>query len=311
MDPYYNTTFFEWVAVLWKRVVSFHGGALYSDEIQLSVLVLFGITSSLLGVFLVLSKNILLANSISHTMLFGLVIAFIAMQYVRPDTYLLPSTVIYGAAAIVGLGTCSIVERLSKLQYLSVDSSNAMVFSFFFALGIAIISVYSKNAHIGPELLMGDPDALFESDIPAVFVTALLTMVAIPLMLRRTTIAIFDPSFATVSGFKPDLCMRIVLLLTSVASIVAFRAVGFVMTMAFFVFPALIAKTRATSVVQMLTFAAIVSMSVAFLSVGLSRHLYTVYGIPIATGAFAAVLLALVYGIVSVSLVVKKVLLRA
>jgi manganese/zinc/iron transport system permease protein len=203
--------------------------------------------------------------------------------------------VIYSSACAVGLATCYIIDRLSKVQYLSKDSSNGMVFSLFFALGIAIISIYSKNAHVGPELLMGDPDALEPGDIPGIFFAALTTVVAVPFLLRGCTVAIFDPSFAAVSGFNPNMFMQFVLLLTSMASIIAFRAVGFVMTMAFFVLPPLLSRMRATSIAGMLGLSATYSLIVAFLAVGLSRHLYTVYALSVSTGAFAAVLLAVVF----------------
>ncbi len=295
MDPYYNTTFFKWCCVLWRRMQVFDITDLYPDEIQLCILMLFALIAGLLGVLLVLSKNTLLANSISHTMLLGIVLAFIGGQYFLPGVSSIPSLAIYASACAVGLVTCYIIDRLSRIQFLSIDSSNAMVFSLFFALGIAIISVYSRNAHIGPELLMGDPDALEAGDIPGTFFAALLTVVAIPILLRGCTVAIFDPSFATVSGFRPTLFMRLMLLLTSMASIVAFRAVGFVMTMAFFVIPPLISRTRAKSIGSMLGLSAGISLIIAFLSVGLSRHLYTVYALSVSTGAFAAVLLAVLY----------------
>ena len=78
-NPYAGTTFFEFFAVLLQRLWGIFGGdqSLVADEIQMLVLVGVAASAALVGTFLVLRKMTMLANSISHTILLGIVIAFL------------------------------------------------------------------------------------------------------------------------------------------------------------------------------------------------------------------------------------------
>ena len=79
MNPYSGSSFFGFFAVLGQRLMGIFSGnlePLASDEVQLLVLVLISLSSALVGTFLVLKKKAMLANSLSHTILLGIVGAF-------------------------------------------------------------------------------------------------------------------------------------------------------------------------------------------------------------------------------------------
>jgi manganese/zinc/iron transport system permease protein len=171
-----------------------------------------------------------------------------------------------------------------------------MVFSTLFALGVTLLSLWSRNSHAGPEMLMGDPDALTTGDIPMVFFVACCTFLIGLFFLRGFQVAIFDSNFALLSGFRPSLLHHLLLALVALASVSAFRAVGFVMTLAFFVIPPLMARLWTHSLRSLLLCSVGVSVVTVIVAVALGRHLLTVYYLPVSTGALAAVLLAVLYG---------------
>ena len=85
ISPYFNRTFFSFFWILVQRFKDFFIGRigfqeLATDEIQILVLVCIGVASALVGAFLILRKMTMLANSISHTILLGVVLVFIGVS---------------------------------------------------------------------------------------------------------------------------------------------------------------------------------------------------------------------------------------
>ena len=287
MDPYFDSTFLHWFAVLFSRLTSARA-ELFPDEIQLLVMVPFAISASFLGVLLVLKRLTMMTNALSHTMLLGIVLALMLAS----DA----SWAIIVSSVLVGLLTAGATQQLTKVRFIREDASNGMVFTAIFALAVTILSVWSRNAHIGPELLMGNPDALQADDIPIVWWASFLALFGGVMFLRGFSVAIFDPQFAYMASAHPSLFIHLLLALVAVTSISAFRAVGFVMTLSFFVLPALVAQLWTTSLRGRLLCACGVGAITVLFSVALGRHMLTVYALPVSTGALAATLLALLYG---------------
>ena len=79
VNPYFGKNFFSFLLLFAQRMGSLLTGKigfsdLASDEIQVLVLALVALASALVGTFLVLKKMTMLANSLSHTILLGIVV---------------------------------------------------------------------------------------------------------------------------------------------------------------------------------------------------------------------------------------------
>jgi manganese/zinc/iron transport system permease protein len=298
MDPYFDSTFFHWFAVLLSRLVSHSHTGLFPDEIQLLVMVPFAVSASYLGVLLVLKRLTMMTNALSHTMLLGIVLALMMTNVGGEPISDLSGEAgwaIIIASVIVGLLTAFLTQQLTRVRFIREDASNGMVFTALFALAVTILSIWSRNAHIGPELLMGNPDALQAEDIPVVWCSSLLVLIGGVVCLRGFSVAIFDPEFARMSNARPTLFIHLLLAAVAVTSISAFRAVGFVMTLSFFVLPALVAQLWTKSLRARLLCACSVGAGTVVFSVALGRHLLTAYSLPVSTGALTATMLASVY----------------
>jgi manganese/zinc/iron transport system permease protein len=297
MDPYFDVSFFEWFSVFASRIFFLTGGQLFPDEIQLIVMGLFAVSASFLGVLLVLKRLTMMANALSHTMLLGIVLALmVSVRHQEAVEFLYPSDwVIIGVSLGIGFLTTYLTQQLASVRLIKLDASNGMVFSAMFALGVTLLSLWSRNAHAGPELLMGDPDALQRGDIPIVFFVACLTLFVGWLFLRGFSVAIFDSNFAVMSGFHPVFFHHLLLAQVALTSISAFRAVGFVMTLTFFVIPPLIARLWTPNLKSLLALSMCIGVGTVIVAVALGRHLLTVFYLPVSTGALAAVLLAVFY----------------
>ncbi|MEN9654475.1 MAG: hypothetical protein RL235_587, partial [Chlamydiota bacterium] len=179
MSPYWNCDLFDFFKVLFGRLLRLEG-PMASDEVQLCVLVQVAIACGILGPFLVLKRQTMFANALSHTMLFGIAITFLLLQ-----TLYLPALLI--GALVSALLTALLTQFVSRLG-VDVEASLGLVFTFLFAIGVSIVSVYIPNAHLGVETIMGSVDALQRSDIWLTSAFALFNGVAILFLYSRLKI---------------------------------------------------------------------------------------------------------------------------
>ena len=85
MSPYIGKTFWEAFFLFFSRLFQFltaDPGTLQmaSDELQLLTLMGIAASSALVGSFLILRKMAMLANSLSHTILVGVILSFILIS---------------------------------------------------------------------------------------------------------------------------------------------------------------------------------------------------------------------------------------
>ena len=102
------------------------------DLFPLTAGVLAAVTCGLLGNFLVLRKQSLMGDAISHAVLPGLVIAFLISTSRNPMFMFL-------GAAVAGVATVVLVEVVKKLGRVEPGAAMGVVFSVLFALGVLLI----------------------------------------------------------------------------------------------------------------------------------------------------------------------------
>lgn len=291
---YDTCNFFSFFGLFFQRLVQFCTGnlpltQLASDEIQVGILALLGITASLLGSFLILRRMTMLANSLSHTILLGIVIAYLLFGFT------LDLKVMGFAALISALLTALLTEGLVKLFRVNEDASIGLVFSTLFAMGIVLITTLTRNAHIGSEIIMGNLDAVKLSDLKLTLIVFACNVGALLLLFRGYALTSFDASFAKQIGISPRLFHYILMVQTALTSIAAFRAVGVVLVLALFVGPPLMAKLLTKRLKSMLLLSSFLSIFFAISSVALSRHFYNVYAAPLSTAGLTATLILIAF----------------
>lgn len=298
MNPYYDTTFFTFLFTFFSRLFTFQiaPDAIAPDELQLAVLAAVGVSSALVGSFLVLKKMTMLANSLSHTILLGIVLAFIfgstAAEFQEGHLNL---TLLIIAALGVGFLTAFVTEFLTNFAKLQEDASTGLVFTTFFAVGIILINVLTRNAHIGAEVVMGNVDALHQDDFWLALIILVLNLFIISLFFKEWQITTFDPAFAKALGFSPTLFNYFLMALVSLTVVSAFRAVGVLMVLTFITAPPLTARLFSKRLSTLLVSASGIGILASLLGVALSRHLLTVYGLALSTGGIVVVLLGTIY----------------
>lgn len=195
------------------------------------------------GSFLVLRRMSMTADSITHTILLGIVLAF----FVTND---LSSPFLIIGAALTGPVTVWLTELIVKTRLLSEDSATGIVFPLLFSIAVILITRYAGSAHLDTDsVLLGelafapfDRMIIFGTDIGAkgVYLSGgllLLNILLTVLFFKELKIVSFDPVIAAVMGFSPTLINYGLMTMASLTAVGAFEAVGSVLVTAFMTAP--------------------------------------------------------------------------
>jgi manganese/zinc/iron transport system permease protein len=122
-------------------------------NVALLVGALVAISTALCGVFLVLRKMAMTADAISHSALFGIVVAFLAMLALGQAPNLSAPLLLIGAAA-AGVGTVVLTELIERSNLVKSDAALGLVFPFLFALAVILVTRYIPNVHLDADSVM-------------------------------------------------------------------------------------------------------------------------------------------------------------
>ena len=305
LNPYFNEDFFGFFWVLAQRLWGFITGDatvthLVADEIQMLVLIGVSFSCALVGTFLVLRRMTMLANALSHTILLGIVLAFLmthGLGHEEGEHSLSHLNLLWMlvAAALMGVITTVLTQLLTDIVGLQEDASIGLVFTSLFALGIVLVTLFTRNAHIGTEIIMGNVDGLHQRDLHLIFYIFLMNSALIFLFFKEYTITTFDPQLARTLGISALIFNYLLMLQTSITSIGSFRAVGVIMVLAFITAPPLTARLLSHHLRTILAMSGLIGAVSSILAVGLARHMLTVYSLPISTGGIVVCLMTLFF----------------
>lgn len=204
---------------------------------------LVGVTCGLVGVFLILRQMAMMADAISHTVLLGIVLAFLITRELQGMHMLI-------GALLAGLLTAFLVQWLHSLD-VQLDASMGIVFTTLFAIGVILISTSVGNAHLDVQhALMGEITFIpwekttlpILGEIPKA--TAMLGFVLfiilfmIILLYKEWKITTFDPLLAASLGIPVLLLHYIFMGMVSLTTVASFDAVGAIMVVAMLITPA-------------------------------------------------------------------------
>lgn len=220
---------------------------------------IIAINCSILGSFLMLRKMAMLADAISHAVLPGIVIAFLFTGERNNLPMLL-------GAAIFGLLTVLIIEYLSKKIKLQNDAAIGVTFTFLFALGIILISLFAGQVDLDQDCVLYGEIAYVPLDLiildngwqlgPTTLITALGLLVIILVGLSRAYkgfyITTFNADYAVSLGISAVTWQYVLMGAVSVNTVVSFEAVGAILVVAFLIVPPATAYLLTSSLKKMI-----------------------------------------------------------
>ncbi len=297
MSPYWGTDFFSFFAVLFHRIWQFASGQVSSmaaDELQIAVLGMIAISCGLIGPFLVLKRVTMFANSLSHTILLGISAAYLLASSLWGGGLFDTATLLIGAFA-AALITAFFTETLVRLFRLQEDASVGLVFTALFALGITVVTLFTRDVHLGIEAVMGNADVLQAGDLKLASLLVCMNLAAVVLFYKQFQLASFDRSLAQTLGIPCGFFHFLLLFLSAATCIGAFRAVGVLLVLAFLVGPFLIARLFCHRLHWLVFWTCSIGVCIAAIGVALSRHILSTTGLALSTGGIVVVLIGLFY----------------
>ena len=298
MNPYWNADFTQTLCLLLKRAFLFFCGkisldGLVEDDIAFFALSLVGVSSVLSGAFLVVKRTTLMINSLSHTILLGIVVT--ALLLISQGFSPFSTFGFLIAAFFTSCVTIWSTNTLVKVFRVQQEAAVGFMFTSLFGLGVLFSTLFFRNTHLGLEAIFGNLDALVVKDLPPLLAIMVINVLWVVLAFGRLRTLAFDPIFSSIVGLKGALIQSFHLFLTALTIVGGFQSVGVVIIMAYFCLPVLIAKLFYPSLKKILFLGSVIIGFVSLISVALTRDILTYHQVPVSTGATAALLLFIIY----------------
>ena len=182
----------------------------YTFLIVLVGVIILSLTSGILAVFLVLQKESLVADALSHATLPGVVLTFLLFK---------------------------------KMDKININSILAIILSSFFGLGLVLLTLSQKlpdAAQAGiREIIFGQAAGINHMDVIVMVIVCLIVLFITFILYKEIKLAIFDPHFSLISGFNPKLILSVLVILTIISVVLEIQIIGVVLTATMLVAPAL------------------------------------------------------------------------
>lgn len=262
----------------------------------LFVLCVVAASCSLMGSLLLQRESLMVADAISHTILLGIVVAY----YFVGD---LSSPWLIVGATLFGVVTVLAIELLVKTGRVANDAAIGLVFPFFFAIAVLIISKYYTNVHLDIDMvLLGQVELsplkrteVFGMKFPIAFiqgsVVLCLNSLFILLSYRSLKISLFDRIYAQTIGIRVNLLDTLLMTLVSLTAVTSFESVGAILVIALMAAPAMTARLLVNSFPKLLLSALLFALLNSLIGYGIGIHFNTSISSMVAVVSFVSFML--------------------
>lgn len=209
------------------------------------------VACALPGNFLVLRRQALIGDAISHVVLPGIVVAFLVTGHVSTWPMLIGAA----GASVLAVGAIEAVRRLGRIE---PGAAMGVVFTAMFAAGVLLLEQSdTSSVHLDVEhALFGNLESLIWLDatgwhsvmdtqalaglpveLPRMAITLLVVLAFIVIFWRPLKISTFDEGFARTVGIATQPLALALVILSAIAAVAAFDAVGSIIVIAMFICP--------------------------------------------------------------------------
>lgn len=222
-----------------------------------AVSLLIAIPTSLLSCFLVLKGWSLIGDAISHAVLPGIVLAYIAGIPLAIGAFAA------GMFCAISAGFLSANSRIKQ------DTVLGVVFSGMFGLGLVLYVAFPSDVHLD-HILFGDMLGITSRDLIETGIIAAITASILILKWREFLLHAFDPAQAQAVGLRVHLLHYGLLCLISLTIVGVLKAVGIILAIAMLIAPGAIAFLLTRKFSTMMIVSAAIAIFASFMGVYLS-----------------------------------------
>ena len=239
--------------------------------------VLVGIICPILGTYVVLRGMAFFGDALAHTILPGVVIAF-----------LLGWPLAIGAL-IVGILTAIGIGFLTEKGALKEDTAIGIIFVGMFALGIALLSTSGNYTVDLAHFLFGNLLGVSATDLWVILGLGMAVLLTVYLFYKEFLLISFDPILAATLRLPASFFRYLLLILIAVTIVTSLQVVGITLALAMFITPAAAASLLTRRLPPMMGIAAGIG---AFSGIA---GLYLSFYLNIASGAAVVIVATLIF----------------
>lgn len=210
----------------------------------ISVSVFIALSCGLLGCFLILKRMAMVGDAISHAVLPGIVIAYL-MTGSRDSVWMIVG------AGLLGIFTTFLIEFFHKRARVQTDAAIGVTFTWLFALGIILISVFAGQIDLDQDCVLYGEIAYVPLDLwitesgtnfgPVALhisiIVLLINVLFVRIGFKQLYLTTFDPAFATTVGVSVGLWNYLLMGAVSMTTVASFESVGAILVVALLVAP--------------------------------------------------------------------------
>lgn len=229
--------------------------------------ILLGISASVIGGFAFLRKRSLIGDALAHAALPGVMMAFLLFQ--TRD----PLVIFLGAIASSFLGFF-IIDWLPKNTKIKPDAALAITLSFFFALGLMLLS-YIQGLNVAEKsgldkILFGQAAAMTQQDITLLSWVTVFILVTVTLFFQKFRLIAFNTNYAHTLGIPVQRYEFLLALLIVMSVVVGLQLVGVVLMAAVLLTPVAAARFWSNHLAHILMLAGLFGAISALISTQIS-----------------------------------------
>jgi len=216
-----------------------------NDAIIISTAILISASCGLVGVFLILRKMAMIGDAISHAVLPGIVLAFL-FSGSRESLPVLIGAVLVGVLATV------LIELFHKKARLQEDASIGVTFTWLFAIGVILISLFSRQVDLDQDCVLYGEIAYVPLDVfllsdgssigpRALWIGGGLLIIVLTFIIvgyKALQVTSFNQEFAAAIGLSTMFWHYALMSVVSMVTVASFEVVGAILVVALLVGPA-------------------------------------------------------------------------
>lgn len=248
-------------------------------RMALAASLLAALNCGLVGVYVILRRMAFLGGALAHTVLPGLVFAW------------LRNIPLFWGALAAGLVTALGVGLITDKKKIHEDTAIGILLSAMFALGLLLMSL-QRDFRDFSNLLFGNILTVTPADLwLSLMVSAILLLVLI-LFFKEFELSTLDEEYARLIGVRPTLLRYVLLILIALSVVSAVPVVGALLATALLITPPATAALLTRSLKSMMLVSTLLGMASGIAGLYISYYAGVSSGAAIALSATAFFLMA-------------------
>lgn len=242
------------------------------------------------GNYLLLRRQSMMGDALSHTSLLGVVAAFLLVGWLREAEWITPDTydatwhaVLFVGALVIGILSALLTELVQKLGRVEASAALGVVFISFFAAGLLLIRLAADDAHIDPDCVLY---GLLETQVLHTYgstsipiaaisngIVLLVNLLLLLVFYKELRISAFDPGLATSLGINASVMHYALMGVTAATVVTAFESVGSILVIAMLIVPPATAHLLTDRLHVMIGLSLVIAAASGFLGHVMARTL--------------------------------------